>query len=54
MWAYEDLADRTARRAKLGASPAWQGYVAKVRPYIVKQENKLLLPANFLKVKWQD
>jgi hypothetical protein len=54
MWAYEDLAERTAKRAKLGADPAWQSYVAKVRPLIVKQENKLLIPAPFMQVKWLD
>jgi hypothetical protein len=54
MWAYEDLAERTAKRARLGADPAWQAYIAKVRPLIIRQENKLLLPAPFMTVKWQD
>ncbi len=53
LWAYEDLAERTAKRAALGADPGWQAYVAKVRPMILKQENKLLTPAPFLRVKWQ-
>ncbi len=54
LWAYEDLAERTEKRARLQADARWQAYVAKVRPLILKQENKLLLPAPFLKVKWQD
>jgi hypothetical protein len=54
MWAYQDLAERTERRARLIADPAWQAYVAKVRPWILKQENRLLLPAPFLTVQWQD
>jgi hypothetical protein len=54
LWAYEDLAERTERRARLFADPGWLTYVAKVRPMIVKQESKLLLPAPFLQVKWQD
>lgn len=47
MWAYEDLADRTRRRAALAASPAWRAYSAKVRPFLVSQENKILIPAPF-------
>jgi hypothetical protein len=47
LWAYEDLADRARRRAELAAHPAWQAYLAKIRPLIVSQENKLLTPAPF-------
>lgn len=47
MWAYRDLADREARRKRLAASPEWQAYLAKVRPWVVTQENKLLIPAPF-------
>ncbi len=54
MWAYEDLNERAARRAALFADPGWLAYLPKVRPYIVKQESKLLIPAPFLTVKWQD
>ena len=54
MWAYESLAERAERRALLGASEAWKAYLGKVRPFIVTQENKLLMPAPFLQVKWQD
>jgi hypothetical protein len=53
-WAYEDLAERTERRARLLADPAWKAYSAKVRPMVLTQENKLLLPAPFLCVTWQD
>ncbi len=54
MWAYEDLAERAQRRAALFADAGWRAYVAKVRPHILKQENRLLIPAPFLQVKWQD
>lgn len=47
LWAYRDLSERTERRARLGADPGWRQYVAKVRPLIVHQENKLLVPARF-------
>ncbi len=53
LWAYEDLAERTERRARLVADPRWKAYAAKVRPMVVRQENKLLLPAPFMKVLWQ-
>ncbi|TPG60251.1 NIPSNAP family protein [Roseomonas nepalensis] len=54
LWAYESLAERTERRAHLLADPAWKAYAAKVRPMVVTQENKLLTPAPFLRVTWQD
>jgi hypothetical protein len=47
LWAYRDLAERGERRARLGADPGWQAYVKKIRPLIVHQENKLLVPAPF-------
>lgn len=53
LWAYESLAERTQRRACLLADPKWKTYAAKVRPMVVRQENKLLLPAPFVKVLWQ-
>jgi hypothetical protein len=47
LWAYRDLAERTERRARLGADPGWQAYVTKIRQLIVHQENKLLIAAAF-------
>ena len=47
MWAYEDLADRGRRRATLKANPGWQVYSEKVRPFLMSQENKILIPAPF-------
>jgi hypothetical protein len=54
MWAYEDLNERAARRAALFADPTWLAYLPKVRSYLLKQESKLLVPAPFMQVKWQD
>jgi hypothetical protein len=54
LWAYESLAEREERRARLLADERWKAYVAKVRPMILGQENKLLVPAPFMKVLWQD
>jgi hypothetical protein len=47
MWAYQDLEDRRVRRERLLADPRWVPYVAKVRPLIMHQENKILIPAPF-------
>lgn len=54
MWGYESLAERSERRAKLFADQSWLTYLGKVRGYIATQESKLLIPAPFMKVKWQD
>lgn len=45
MWAYESYEERTRRRAELGRNAAWQAFLAKIRPLIKRQENKILLPA---------
>jgi hypothetical protein len=50
MWGYESLDDRFERRKQLQASPEWQSYAKKMRPLVVKVENKLLVPAPFFKV----
>jgi hypothetical protein len=47
LWAYRDFAERTERRARLSSDPRWQEYVKTVRPLIVTQENKILIPAAF-------
>ena len=47
MWGYDSFEERLRRRAALGAEPAWQAYVAKLRPLILKQENKILIHAPF-------
>jgi hypothetical protein len=47
LWAYEDLEERARKRAELSADEGWQAYVAKVRPLIVHQESRILIPAPF-------
>ncbi|MCX8135352.1 MAG: NIPSNAP family protein [Roseococcus sp.] len=54
MWAYESLAERAERRAALFRDQGWLEYLKKVRPCIATQESKLLMPAPFLTVTWQD
>jgi len=47
LWAYEDFADRKARRAALFADPVWLAYIPKIVGLIVTQESKILNPAKF-------
>jgi len=51
MWGYESFEERTRRRAELMADPGWQAYVAKVRPLVLRQENRLLIPAPFSPIR---
>ncbi len=50
MWAYKDLADRDARRAKMAAEPGFGKYLEKAGPLLVTMENKILKPAAFFKL----
>jgi len=47
LWAYSDLEDRRARRAKLAENAQWQACLAKIRPMIMTMENRILIPASF-------
>jgi len=52
IWAYEDAADRDARRARLWADPAWVKFGEFALPLIQFQTNQLLKPAGFSPMKW--
>ena len=47
MVGYDDLKQRSERRAQLYADPEWQKYADQVRPMITRQESKILVPARF-------
>ena len=51
MWGYESFEERTRRRAELMADAGWQAYVAKVRPLVLRQENRILIPAPFSPIR---
>jgi hypothetical protein len=51
MWGYESVDDRAARRERLAKDPAWQAYLQKVIPLLVKQENRLLRPTAFSPIR---
>ena len=47
MWAYESLADREERRARLAADPAWPKFLEKAMQLLDSMENKILRPAPY-------
>jgi len=47
IWAFTGLDDRDARRGRLIADPAWQGFLPKIRDLIEVAENKIMKPATF-------
>ena len=51
MWANESLEDRSARRKNLFEDPRWLEFLPRVRPLILKQESKMLIPANFSPIR---
>ena len=51
IWGYEDLADRTRRRAAMAADPAWQAYLQKSREYMKHMINTILVPTSFSPTK---
>jgi len=50
-WGYENYGDRESRRAKLAQDPEWLNYLKTSPPVILKQENRILLPAAFSPIK---
>ena len=47
LWGYESLDDRARRRTALFQDEGWLAFVEKARPLLVKQENRILIPAPF-------
>ena len=45
MWGYQSYKERDERRTRLYANQAWKNFQPKVRPLILRQENKTLIPA---------
>ncbi|HUC63675.1 MAG TPA: NIPSNAP family protein [Alphaproteobacteria bacterium] len=51
LWGYESYADREKRRAALAQEPDWLEYLRNSPPVILRQENRILLPAPFSPIK---
>ena len=47
LWGYESMDDRQERRRKLKDNPVWQSYLSTIRPFILHQENRILVPTSF-------
>ena len=47
IWAYDDVADREARRARMAADPAWQAFMKENAGTFVAQENKIMKATGF-------
>jgi len=45
LWAYDDLADRAARRAALAKEPGWGEFLKQAMPLVQTMENKILAAA---------
>lgn len=51
MWGYEDLEDRSRRRAELAKLPEWQEYLKVCTPLIIGMDNRILVPTAFSPIK---
>ena len=53
LWAFEDAADRTRRRAAMMADPEWLNYLklADEAAYLERQCNSLMVPASFAPIR---
>jgi NIPSNAP len=47
LWAYRDLDERERRRAQLAEDEGWRSFLARTRPLIERQKNRILRPAPF-------
>ena|SRR5215813_6148789 len=45
LWAYHDLNDRAAVRAKVTQDPEWQAFLSKATPLLVEMRSTILIPA---------
>ncbi len=50
IWAYKDVADRAAKRAKMWDDPDWQDYVRRSAELgaLLSQENKILVATDIM------
>ena len=47
LWGYDSYAERERRRAILAMEPDWLAYLKGSPPVILRQENRILVPASF-------
>ena len=44
LWAYRDLNERAATRAKVGQDPEWQAFLGKATPLLANMQSTILIP----------
>jgi hypothetical protein len=52
LWAYESLDERSERRAAMLADEGFKRYLARMLPLLVRQESRILRPAQFFVPTW--
>jgi hypothetical protein len=50
-WRFENAGDRERRRATLAAAPGWREYLDAAMPFLMSQENRILVPTAFSPLK---
>ena len=51
LYGYKSLDDRAERRARLAKDATWKKFITKGINYIIDQESKILIPAQFSAIK---
>jgi len=53
IWAYDDAADRAAKRARMAADPEWQNFLKLQNEagLLLQQRTSLMIPAAFAPIK---
>ena len=51
LWAYADLNERAAVRAKVGQDPEWQAFLAKGTPLLAHMQSTILIPTTVSPMK---
>lgn len=51
LWAYDSLADREQRRARMAQDPAWHEYLRDAPKVLLAQESRILNPVAFSPLK---
>jgi hypothetical protein len=47
LWAYDDIADRETRRARMATDPQWQAFLTANAGIFTQQDIKILKPTSF-------
>jgi hypothetical protein len=51
LWSYDDMAHRSAQRARLAQDPEWAAFVPTILPFLVHQESVFLNPVAFSPIR---